>query len=80
MGLGYTLAITLLSAIRELIGAGTLLGFEIMPESFEPAIMFIQPSGAFLTLGFLIALTNKITGVLKQRKQAAEEKKEAGER
>ena len=69
MGLGYTLALTMLSAIRELFGAGTLFGVKIMPDIYEPAIILILPSGAFLTLGCLIALMNKI---LKSRKTKAE--------
>ena len=77
MGIGYTLALTLLSAIRELIGSGTLLGFKIMPDAYEPALIFILPSGAFLTLGFLIALVNKIIDSQKKRKTLAEAKKEA---
>ena len=60
MGIGYTFALVMVAAVRELVGAGTLLGFRIMPAAYEPAIIFILPSGAFLTLGFLIALMNKI--------------------
>jgi len=85
MGLGYTLALCMVAAIRELIGAGTLCGVQILPAGYEPAIIFILPSGAFLTLGFLIALMNKITDMREQRaKQNAkaavtEDKKEAAE-
>ena len=78
MGLGYTVALILLAAIRELLGAGTLLGYRVMPDSFEPAIIFILPSGAFLTLGFLIAAANKLIDVRKKRaavKAANEEDK-----
>ena len=60
MGIGYTFALVMVAAVRELVGAGTLLGIRIMPAAYEPAIIFILPSGAFLTLGFLIALMNKI--------------------
>ena len=60
MGIGYTSALVMVAAVRELVGAGTLLGFRVMPAAYEPAIIFILPSGAFLTLGFLIALMNKI--------------------
>ncbi|MCI8388535.1 MAG: electron transport complex subunit E [Clostridiales bacterium] len=67
MGIGYTAALCVLAAIRELLGAGTLLGFKIMPDAFEPAIIFILPSGAFLTLGFLIALMNKLMDIQKNR-------------
>ena len=67
MGVGFTFALTVLAAVRELLGAGTLFGFRVLPSIFEPAIIFILPSGAFLTLGMLIALMNKIMDVRKQR-------------
>ncbi len=67
MGVGFTFALTILAAVRELLGAGTFCGLQIMPSAYEPAIIFILPSGAFLTLGFLIALMNKLMEVQKQR-------------
>lgn len=73
MGLGYTLALTVLAAIRELLGAGTLLGFKVMPSVYEPAIIFVLPSGAFLTLGFLIALMNKLTAARAAKKNTEKE-------
>ena len=72
MGVGYTIALTVLAAVRELLGAGTLLGFKVLPDAFEPAIIFILPSGAFLTLGFLIALMNKLLSVRDGKKQKKE--------
>ena len=72
MGVGYTIALTVLAAVRELLGAGTLLGFKVLPDAFEPAIIFILPSGAFLTLGFLIALMNKTLSVRDGKKQKKE--------
>ncbi|MBQ7015125.1 MAG: electron transport complex subunit E [Clostridia bacterium] len=59
-GLGFTLALTIISAIRELIGNGTLLGYNIMGENFSPALLIILPAGGFLVLGFLIALVQYI--------------------
>jgi Na+-translocating ferredoxin:NAD+ oxidoreductase subunit E len=59
MGAGFTLALLAISAARELLGAGTLLGFQIIP-GLEPAIIMILPPGALLTLAFLIGLTNII--------------------
>lgn len=67
MGLGFTLALVVLSTVRELIGAGSFAGIRILPEAYEPAIIFILPSGAFLTLGCLIALMNKIMDIIKTR-------------
>ena len=72
MGIGYTFALVMVALIRELIGAGTLLGFQVMPAAYEPAIIFILPSGAFLTLGFLIALMNKIRNSMAERAKKGE--------
>ena len=74
MGIGYTFALVMVAAVRELIGAGTLLGFQVMPAAYEPAIIFILPSGAFLTLGFLIALMNKIRSSMAERAKKEETK------
>ena len=60
MGLGFTCALIILSTIRELIGAGTLLGFAIMPAGYEPVSLIAQSSGGFLVLGFVIALIQYI--------------------
>lgn len=60
MGLGFSWGLLLLGAIRELFGAGTILGVTIMPKIYNPLIIMILPAGAFLVLGFLIAIMNKI--------------------
>ncbi|HAT49592.1 MAG: electron transport complex subunit E [Nitrospirae bacterium] len=54
MGLGFTLALTLLGASRELLGSGTFFGVNVMGPSFHPAIGFILPPGAFIVLGFIL--------------------------
>jgi len=59
-GLGFTLALTVISAIRELVGNGTLLGFNVMGNAYSPALLIILPAGGFLVLGFLIALVQYI--------------------
>ena len=56
MGLGFTVSITILAAFRELIGAGTIFGKQIMPGAYEPATIFILAPGAFFVLAFLAAL------------------------
>lgn len=56
MGLGFTFAIGLLSAVRELLGAGTIWGVEIFGAGYTPIIMVILPAGGFMMLGLLIAL------------------------
>lgn len=61
MGLGFTLALTLLGSVRELIGAGTLFGFTLLPETCN-VLLFVLPPGAFITLGYLIAIVNKLRG------------------
>ncbi|WP_296971955.1 electron transport complex subunit E [Tepidanaerobacter sp. EBM-38] len=61
MGLGYTWAITLISMIRELMGAGTLFGYHIMGEGFTPWTIMIMPPGAFIVMGILVGLMNMIT-------------------
>ena len=55
-GIGYTLVLIVMCAIRELLGAGTLMGIQIMPASYTPALMMVLPVGGFLTLGCLIAV------------------------
>ena len=61
IGLGFTLALTLLGAVRELLGAGSLFGITVLPETCN-ILLFILPPGAFITLGYLIAVINKVTG------------------
>mgnify|MGYP001131724144 CR=1 FL=1 len=60
MGIGFTLIITVIGAIREVIGNGTLVGHQIMPAHYQPFLIFILPPGAFLVIGFLMALHRKI--------------------
>ena len=59
IGLGFTIALTLLGIIRELLGAGSIFGFMLLPETTN-ILLFILPPGAFITLGFLIAIVNKL--------------------
>jgi electron transport complex protein RnfE len=60
MGLGFSMALTILGAIREILGNGSLFGLSLFGASFEPMLLFILPPGAFLTLGFLLAGFNKL--------------------
>ena len=60
MGIGFTLALLILGSIRELIGNGTIFGKVIMGTSYEPALIFILPPGAFITLGLLLGFFNKL--------------------
>ena len=58
MGLGFTLALLVLGFFRELFGAGTLFGIQIMPSFYEPANIMILAPGAFLTLSLIMAFLN----------------------
>lgn len=60
MGLGFSFALTCIGAVRELIGAGTIFGFTIMPDSYVPSTIFIMAPGAFFVLAVLTAVQNKI--------------------
>ena len=73
MGLGFTFALLMMGSIRELIGVGSIFGINIMGASYEPAMIFIQSPGAFLTLGFLMALVNFISYKRKEKKEVAGE-------
>lgn len=61
MGLGFTLALTLLAAIRELIGNGSIFGMQLMGAGYQPALIFILAPGGFFTLGLILALMNSLT-------------------
>lgn len=58
IGLGFTIGLTLLGIARELLGNGTIFGIGILPEEFS-MLIFILPPGAFLTLGYIIAIINR---------------------
>lgn len=60
IGLGFTAALTIISAIREVLGNGTFLGMSLFGESFAPATILILPPGAFIVLGLLIGVINLI--------------------
>lgn len=63
MGLGFTGALTILSAIREVLGSGTLFGLQVMPASFQPMAIMLNVPGGFITLGVVLIAIN----ALKQR-------------
>ena len=60
MGLGFSMALTIIGAIRELLGAGECFGVRIMPQSYVPCSIFILAPGAFFVLACLTAIQNKI--------------------
>jgi electron transport complex protein RnfE len=61
MGSGFLLALFVLGGIREILGTRTLLGFQLMPNFYEPWLIMILPAGAFLTLGLLMGFSNSYT-------------------
>lgn len=67
MGLGFTFGLTCIGIVRELIGAGTVFGIQVMPASYEPITIFILAPGAFLVLAFLVAARNKIMQNLEKK-------------
>lgn len=60
MGLGFAMALTILGSIRELLGNGSIFGFSLFGASFQPALIMILPPGAFLALGMILAVINKM--------------------
>jgi electron transport complex protein RnfE len=70
MGLGFTLAITLLSAVREVIGSGTFLGVQVMPAAYHPMAIVVRPPGGFVMLGLLLLTVNAIVKAVDKRKLA----------
>jgi electron transport complex protein RnfE len=64
MGLGFTLSLVVIATFREILGAGTWLGVRVTPLAYDPMLIAILAPGAFITLGFLMALMN----MLKEKK------------
>ena len=60
MGLGFTIALTLIASVRELLGNGTMFGIALLPATFEPAILLILAPGAYITFGLLLGIVNAI--------------------
>jgi len=59
MGIGFTLGLFILGAVRELFGSGAILGVSIFGGTYQPILLMILPPGAFITLGLLLALMNR---------------------
>ncbi|MCF8026903.1 MAG: electron transport complex subunit E [Desulfobacteraceae bacterium] len=60
IGLGYTLSLTVISAVRESLGTGKLMGAQVFPSSFEPFAFMVEAPGAFICLGLLLCIMNII--------------------
>ena len=60
MGLGFTVGLTAIGIVRELVGSGKIFDYQILPDSYEPITIFILAPGAFFVLALLTALQNKV--------------------
>ena len=69
MGVGFTLAITVMGAIRELIGAGTVFGIQVMSSGYQPMLLIVMASGGFLTFGLYLGLFNLIVNRIEKKKK-----------
>jgi len=61
MGLGFTLALTLIGTVRELIGSGSILGMDILGAAYEPMLLVVIAPGAFITFGLLLGCINALS-------------------
>ncbi|MDR0628648.1 MAG: electron transport complex subunit RsxE [Treponema sp.] len=77
MGLGYTWVLTGISIIREILGSGTLLGFPVLPEGFQPILFFVMPPGGFFVFSLFISLNLFIKARLKPQETETLEEEHA---
>ncbi len=70
MGLGFTVALTIIAFVRELLGAGAIAGIPVLGESFQAVSIMILPPGAFLALGTILAVINIIAAKRKNKGEA----------
>ena len=70
MGLGFTLALTFISAVREILGSGTLFGLSLFGANFQPIAMFAQSPGGFIVFGLTIGAANAIISRRTRKKEA----------
>ena len=68
-GLGFTFALIIVSFIREAVGSGTILGYDITFGVWDPVMLISQPAGAFITLGLVIAIVQKIRNTIDDKKR-----------
>lgn len=60
MGFGFTLSLIILGSVREILGNGTIFGVQVLGWGFKPALIMLMPPGAFLALGLLVGLINRL--------------------
>ncbi len=73
MGLGFTVAITLLSVIREVLGSGTCFGVTVMPAGYQPMAIMTQVPGGFITLGLLLVAVDALRNAVQKKSARKEE-------
>lgn len=73
MGLGFTVAITILSCIREVLGAGTFFGMQVMPASYQPMGIMLNVPGGFVALGVLLIVVNALQSYITKKIAARKE-------
>jgi Na+-translocating ferredoxin:NAD+ oxidoreductase subunit E len=69
MGLGFLLGMTVLGAIREVLGMGSFLGYDLL--GFRPMLFFVLPAAGFFTVGFMMAIFNYAESIYKRRKRSS---------
>ena len=67
MGLGFTVGLTSIGIVRELIGSGKIFNFQVLPDTYEPITIFILAPGAFIVLSMLVAARNKIMNHMEKK-------------
>ena len=73
MGLGFTISLSLISAVRERIGSGTLLGFPVLGSNYPGVLLFILAPGGYITLGLVMVAFNAVMKKIDGRRRAAAE-------
>jgi Na+-translocating ferredoxin:NAD+ oxidoreductase subunit E len=70
MGVGFTIALTLIGSIREILGNGTIFGASVFGPSYQPMLLLILPAGGFIVFGLLLALFNVVSAKVAGKKEA----------
>ena len=73
MGLGFTISLSIISAVRELIGSGTLLGFPVLGSNYPGVLLFILAPGGYITLGLVMVAFNAVMKKIDGRRRASAE-------
>ena len=70
MGVGFTLALTLIGSIREIFGNGTIFGAQVFGANYQPMLLLILPTGGFIVFGLLLGIVNAVSTKIGKRKEA----------